>query len=112
VIAYDELNCPPVNRAEREDVLNLSLDQNYPNPVVLRNGSNVSTTFSFRSLSGYARLRIFDSEERERMTIFDSDVESGRHELQARVSGFAAGSYFIRLEVNGQIKTKRFAIVK
>lgn len=104
--------CPPVNSVVDEKPGAFFLSQNYPNPVYINAETRGRTTFTFRCPAGNVRLKIFDGNGREVMTVFDGDMRAGHHEMIAQLSHLAAGSYLYRLEMNDHILVKRLSIVK
>ncbi len=85
----------------------LILFQNFPNPF------NPETNISFgKPMSGFVRLRIFDISGREVKTLIDDFLEAGYFRIRFDGSGYPSGTYFIRLETENKMLTKRMVLVK
>lgn len=91
---------------------NFTLFQNYPNPF------NLSTNFSyFLEEAGSVKLTIFDAQGRKITDLIDGLQNPGYKTFlwQAKDSNnnsLPSGTYFYRLEFNGQTQTKKMVIVK
>ena len=99
---------PTVNLPER-----YNLSQNYPNPF------NPSTRFTYSlPVRSTVKLAIFDMLGREIRVLLNNEVrEAGSYEREwdgmndgGRV--MPSGTYFIRLQSGGYIKTRKIALVK
>jgi uncharacterized protein (DUF362 family) len=107
-----------VNGVERQELPNaVVLEQNYPNPF------NPATTIRFTiggvaALSGSegpaskARLVVYDMLGREVTTLFDGEMEVGRHEVAFNGTGLASGIYVIRLTAGESSATKKMLLVR
>jgi len=85
----------------------LTLAQNYPNPF------NPKTTISFAlSEPGFATLKVFDLQGRERMTVFAGERLAGYQSVEFDATGMASGSYFYQLESGGEKIARRFVLLK
>jgi hypothetical protein len=90
----------------------LSLDQNYPNPM------NPVTTISFRiPHSGHVSLRIFDVRGRLVRTVVDGELPAGGHESRwdgRTRSGEMAGSgvYYFRLQAGDRTISRKLIVLK
>ncbi|MEA3286606.1 MAG: T9SS type A sorting domain-containing protein [Candidatus Marinimicrobia bacterium] len=84
-----------------------SLNQNYPNPF------NPSTLISFNlPATGHVELTVFDIMGRELVTLQNGTLNAGRHEVSFDGAAYSSGSYFYRLEMNGQQSVKKMLLVK
>jgi poly(beta-D-mannuronate) lyase len=85
----------------------LVLDQNYPNPF------NPATTIRFE-LPGASQieLRIFDMLGRPVATLVTGRVEGGPHVAVWNASNCPSGVYFLRLQSEGRVLTKKLTLVK
>jgi hypothetical protein len=84
-----------------------SLNQNYPNPF------NPSTLISFElPQASQVALTVFDIRGRELVSLLNGPLNAGRHEVQFNGSSYPSGSYFYRLEVDGQQDVKKMLLVK
>ncbi len=89
----------------------------YPNPF------NPSTTIRFNiqvetqhvgnpAVSGASSLRIYDITGRVAETLVNEKLLVGEHEIIWNASRFSSGIYFVRLELNGFMETKKIVLVK
>lgn len=82
-----------------------TLDQNYPNPF------SRQTTITFGSEGGLTTIQLFDVNGRKVKTLFQQQMERGRHEITINRDGLPAGNYFYRL-INGKnSSTKKLVVV-
>jgi hypothetical protein len=90
-----------------EVVRNYSLLQNYPNPF------NPTTTIPFTlAKKSFVELKVYDIQGREVMTLVSKNMEQGQYNVPFDATGFATGTYFYRLKVDGQLMTKSMTLVK
>lgn len=90
-----------------EVVRNYSLLQNYPNPF------NPTTTIPFTlAKRGFVELKVYDIQGREVMTLVSETMDQGQYNVPFDATGFATGTYFYRLKVDGQLMTKSMTLVK
>ena len=83
------------------------LQQNYPNPVVNE------TTIAFNlSESARVTLEVFDSRGELVATPVQSTLGRGEHPINFNANRLAAGTYFYRLDVNGNVETKAMKVVR
>ena len=82
------------------------LDQNYPNPF------NPTTTIEYQ-VKRPARLavRVYDVQGRLIETLVDRQHAAGQHAINWDASGLASGTYFYRLEMNGQVLPAKKALL-
>jgi len=100
-----------INVSNEEETLDKSLktvlNQNYPNPF------NPTTTFSFEiSKPGKVKLSVFNMIGQEVAILQNNILTSGTHSINFDGSNLASGTYFYRLETNGQTLTKKFTLIK
>jgi len=96
VLGFVQLNIPPYTTEVRltKEVLpaQYKLYQNYPNPF------NPLTSISFDiKKHSYVKLKIFDINGREVMTIFDRELQPGSYEYVVDGGRFASGVYYYSL---------------
>jgi hypothetical protein len=97
-------------RVARSGVLRLELLAPFPNPT--RTAATVRFAVpEFIRPGADGRLVLYDLLGR-RVRVLDVGSRPGRQELQLDVSGLASGLYVLRLEVAGQQRTRRLAIVR
>ncbi len=94
-----------------EEISNLSngftLFQNYPNPF------NPSTTIRFALKNPeQVRLSVHNSSGEEVVVLANERFSSGIHEIIFEPKEQSSGIYFIRINVNGYIKTKKALYIK
>lgn len=83
------------------------LEQNYPNPF------NPITNISFEiPVSAFVTVKVFDILGNELLTIFNSSLESGRHEISWNAEKYSSGVYFYRLETKDFSAVKKMILVK
>ena len=84
----------------------LSLN-NYPNPF------SEATTLAFNiPEDGNVRIELYNAIGESLKVVTDRDYTAGNHELQLNVVELAVGSYFIKLESNGQTINKALQVVR
>ncbi len=83
------------------------LDQNYPNPF------NPVTNISFEiAKAEHVTVKVFDITGKEILTLLDSYLERGSHEISWNAVCFSSGIYFYKLETNGFTSTRKMILVK
>ncbi|MEM1094506.1 MAG: DUF4331 family protein [Bacteroidota bacterium] len=84
------------------------LDQNYPNPF------NPSTTISYQvSQAGPLAVRVYDLQGRLVQTLAEGNHTAGKHTVNWDATNMASGTYFYRIESNGQVlQAKKALLVK
>lgn len=80
---------------------------NYPNPF-----SSQSTILYSLADAGMVSLKLYDILGKEMETIASGLTEAGIHSLPLEGNSMAAGSYVIRLEVNGKTASQIIQVVK
>ncbi len=83
------------------------LEQNYPNPF------NPSTTIPFRlDKMSKVELKVYDILGHEVTTLIDRNMSAGNHMVDFNASEMASGTYYYKLMVDGQMKTRKMMLVK
>tara|TARA_R110000868_G_scaffold235273_8_gene489097 strand:- start:1530 stop:3563 length:2034 start_codon:yes stop_codon:yes gene_type:complete len=102
------LTLPISNEEIAETPGEYSLSQNYPNPF------NPSTNIEFSlSKSVPVNLTVFDITGREvRSLVFGQNYTAGKHSVQFDASDLSSGIYIYRLQVNGEVFTKKLTLIK
>lgn len=94
----------------REDRVpaDFALHQNYPNPF------NPVTRLEFSlARRGRAMLRVLDLFGREVRLLFDGEAAAGTiHRVDFDGTGLASGIYFVRLEAEGRIASRKIMLLK
>lgn len=91
------------NQVARE----FKLNQNYPNPF------NPQTNISFElPKASNVTVKVFDMIGNEVLTLLDSRLESGTHEISWNASGYSSGVYFYKLITDGYTATRKMMLVK
>lgn len=99
-------------RKRRPELVDYVLAQNYPNPF------NLATTVSFElRKNGYITLQVFDILGNMVKTIFEGELGPGTHdyvwEAEDKNGGpMSSGIYFLRMNFEGTIQTKKMILVK
>lgn len=87
----------------------IKLEQNYPNPF------NPTTTISYAlNSTGKVTLTIFDVTGKKVDVLVNERKSAGAHNVTWNASNgtLSSGVYFFRLEVNGEIITKKLTLIK
>jgi len=83
------------------------LEQNYPNPF------NPSTTISYHvAKENFVNLRVYDMLGQEVTTLVSEQKSPGTYNVNWNASVLASGTYFYRLEVGGDVVTKKAVLIK
>jgi hypothetical protein len=83
------------------------LSQNYPNPF------NPSTMISYElPKSGFVSIKVYDVLGKEIATLVNEVKNAGRYTVEFDGMTFSSGTYFYRLESNGNIMTKKMMLIK
>ncbi len=83
------------------------LMQNYPNPF------NPSTVISFGlKNASNVKLSVYDMSGRELAILVDQNLMPGNHSFKWDASALSSGTYFYRLNVNGEQLVKQMQLVK
>ena len=84
------------------------LEPNYPNPF------NPHTTIRYSlPKESRARLAVYDAKGREAAVLYDGMQSAGSHSARWTTEGaFESGVYFIRLEADGQVVTRKTTLIK
>lgn len=87
-----------------------ALDQSFPNPVNLSNGS-VTVAFSLPS-EQTTRLELFDALGRSVVLAAERPFKAGRHNVNISLDGLRSGAYFYRLTSGGEMLTRRLTVIE
>jgi uncharacterized protein (DUF1501 family) len=92
----------------REDVAesSLTLHQNYPNPF------SGTTRIRFATSGGHVQMQVFDGTGKEVARPVDRVLAAGEHEVTFDAAGFAAGTYYCRIQNGSRQEMKAMAIVR
>lgn len=83
------------------------LEQNYPNPF------NPMTNISFEiAKAEHVTVKVFDITGKEILTLLDSYLERGNHEISWNAVSFSSGIYFYKLETGEFTSTRKMMLVK
>jgi alpha-amylase len=100
----------PAGRTE----LNESLNENdaiyidhYPNPAT----NSVIITFTIKEAS-HVNLKILNDQGCEVMTVVNTDLHSGQHEVEVNTSALQSGLYLYRIVTRATSKVKKLMIIK
>jgi hypothetical protein len=86
---------------------NFSLEQNYPNPF------NAVTNIRFSLQKDCAvRLSVFDVNGREVAVLMDGREHAGTINIRFDANSLASGTYFCKLEADGQVQTSKMVLLK
>ncbi len=106
---------PPDDYVSNDDLVQSApfhLEQNYPNPF------NPSTTIAFTAReAGEARLGIYNLKGQLVRTLLQGPVSGGKHSINwdgkdHASAPAASGLYFYRLELGGEIQTRKMLLMK
>jgi hypothetical protein len=85
----------------------LELRQNYPNPF------NPQTTIMFSlPRREYVTLKVFDGLGREVTTLFNGELDGGRHTIVFDAKGLPSGVYFCRLQAGKRFQQRAMEVIK
>lgn len=85
----------------------VDLHQNYPNPF------NPTTTITYDlPQAASVRLTVSDVLGRQVAVLADGRQVAGSHQIAFNAVGLPTGVYLYRLEVGGQVQTRRMLLVK
>jgi M6 family metalloprotease-like protein len=84
-----------------------SLSQNYPNPF------NPSTTINY-ALPQRSRvtLTVFNTLGQQVVTLVNSEMEAGNHDVRFDATGLASGVYLYRLQAGEYVQSKKLIVLK
>lgn len=85
----------------------ITLEQNYPNPF------NPRTDIRFQ-ISDFCMviLKVYDMSGKEIETLMNSEMYPGQYSVEWIPKAPASGTYFYRLQVGGNLQTRRMILVK
>ena len=83
----------------------LSLEQNFPNPV--RN----HTTIRFTTTGGMAQILLYDEMGRMLRVLYENEVPSGTFDITVDRNALPAGNYYYQLQVGHQKMTKKMVFI-
>jgi photosystem II stability/assembly factor-like uncharacterized protein len=98
----------PNNIEEEKSLLaDFVLYQNYPNPF------NPFTTISYNlAEAGFVVLKIYNTLGNQICTLVNEHKSVGNYKVQWNADGNPSGVYFIKLDVNGKLMTKKIMLLK
>ncbi len=85
----------------------ITLDQNFPNPF-----SNTTTVIVTLENASETRLIVYDVMGREVTRLIDRLMPAGTFTVTMDATDFRSGTYFYRLESNGEVTTRAMQLVK
>lgn len=90
----------------------------FPNPVSMNNSrSYSSTTIAFDlSQDGFVKLCIYNTKGQKISTLLNKDLRKGKHKISWNCISkdnlnISSGIYFMRLDVNGRVQSKKITIL-
>jgi hypothetical protein len=91
-----------------EDVAesSLMLYQNYPNPF------SGTTRIRFATSGGHVQMQVFDGTGKEIARPVDRLLSAGEHEVTFDAAGYAAGTYYCRIQNGSRQEMKAMAVVR
>ena len=93
----------PISEAPKE----ISLSQNYPNPF------NPSTVINYQlPMNSFVQLKVFDLAGREVAELVNEEQAIGNFSVSFDARNLSSGMYIYRLEVGGQVITKKLTLIK
>lgn len=95
------------NEFENEEPVSFYLSQNYPNPFNPTTSIDVLLPYSSVVL-----LEVFDVTGKKVAKLFEGKKNEGAHTFIFDAINLPSGIYFYRLEVNGQVRTRKMALLK
>jgi len=96
-----------VDQARPKLPARFELGQNYPNPF------NPTTVIPFSlTKDSHVQLKIYDSMGREVGTLLDRKLAAGHHKILFNGAGLPSGTYYVSLEVEGSVQTRKMVLIK
>jgi len=87
--------------------LEYELNQNYPNPF------NPTTTIRFGlPEAGHAKIVLYDLRGQEVMTLVDTNLPAGYHDVNLNASHLASGVYFYRIKAGHFSSVRKLMLLK
>lgn len=87
--------------------LEYELNQNYPNPF------NPTTTIRFGlPEAGHAKIVLYDLRGQEVMTLIDTNMPAGYHDVNLNGSHLASGVYFYRIKAGNYTAVRKLMLLK
>ena len=107
IIKYKYQSPVFVNEDFSPEVKDFILFQNFPNPF------NPSTTISYSiSQLGQVRIKIYDVLGNLITTLLDEEKASGNYKLIWNADSEPSGIYYVQLNANGKLSTKKMVFLK
>lgn len=96
-----------VNENESSMPNEFKLNQNYPNPF------NPSTTISFSiARKDFVNISIYNIKGEKVSELMNSELESGRYEINFKADGLSSGIYFYKLTSSSMTDIKKMTVLK
>jgi uncharacterized protein (DUF1501 family) len=86
-------------------VSQISLEQNYPNPV------RSHTTIRFTTTGGMAQIVLYDEMGRMLRVLYENEVPAGTFDVSVDRNALPPGNYYYQLHIGSQKMTKKMVIV-
>ncbi|MBX2974611.1 MAG: lamin tail domain-containing protein [Ignavibacteriaceae bacterium] len=97
----------PIVETDITVVLDYALEQNYPNPF------NPSTTINYSIPNAeYVTIKVFNTLGEEVATLFNGNMEAGKHSLSFDASKLSSGMYIYRLSAGNFTQIKKMLLAK
>jgi len=84
-----------------ENMQNVALEQNYPNPV------KDYTTIKFKTRGFGVRMELVDIQGRVVKTIVDKELSAGQHEIKIYIKDLSPGTYAYVMKEGSVIHSKK-----
>jgi|GEM_PF-2226310 hypothetical protein len=108
--SIDPPPCPYIGISTRSNIgvpKSYKLSQNYPNPF------NPTTTIEYSiPKSGLVTLKVFDMLGRQVAVLVNNYKTVGNYRIDFNASELSSGIYFYKMETNGFVAIKKFALIK
>lgn len=105
--SYSAVTIVSIDNDDSQKPIATSLNQNYPNPF------NPSTSITFNLANAdKVQLNVFDVLGRKVATLLNQTLSTGSHSVQFDASALSSGMYIYRLEVSGEVLTRKMTLVK
>jgi len=106
-IGIDETPCLETSIKNHGNVLSSIILNNFPNPF------KDQTMIEFKiSKSDFIILSVVDFTGKNIQSLVSKQLPAGTHQLKWNVKRLPTGIYFLRLEMNGTVETKKFILLK
>jgi hypothetical protein len=99
--------CAPALNADNPNPTIVTLEQNRPNPF----NSVTNLRYTVKE-DGFVRITVFDMLGQMQQVLFEGELKRGTYDLKFDGTPFPGGTYIVRLDANGVVKTRTITLEK